>query len=147
MLFVVRRHQLQWNISLARDDRRKDKMKKAGPYMRLEAKDDYLKLDGLEVSAKFPATVYEAGVLFLKITIFRRLLRTLKGQPFITVQVADEELLLDRIRLPLDCNDMLLYTDPDQAPAQHPSTRFVELPRPRPKPEFRQLLLWNLAET
>ena len=82
MFFVVDKSMLQWNLSIVRDDRTKKTLGQAGPFMRLEANDDYLKLDGQEVSAKIPATVYEPGVLFLKITVFRRLLKTITGQPF-----------------------------------------------------------------
>ena len=146
MFFVVDRSKLQWNISLVRDDRTKKSQWRTGPFMRLEAKDDYLKLDGLLISAKIPATVYEPGVLFLKITIFRRLLKTIKGDPFQSIQVNEGGLLMDGIRLPLGFDDMLLYPDPDQAPLQHPSYKVVEpkpqpQPQPKPplKPEFRQL--------
>lgn len=149
MFFVVDRSMLQWNISLVRDDRTKKSLGRAGPFMRLEAKDNYLKLDGLEVSAQIPATVYEPGVLFLKVTIFRRLLKTIKGQPFQTIQVTADGLLMDGIRMPLEFNDMLLYSDPDLAPQHHPSSMF-ETPEPKSKPEskpeFSQLTLWNQLE-
>ena len=114
--------------------------------MRLEVRDDYLKLDGLEVSAKISATVYEPGVLFLKVTLFRRLLRSIKGQKFLTIQVTADELLMDNIRLPLDPNDMLVYVDPDQAPQQHPEMAFVE-PDPEPRPKDRQMMFWDEKET
>jgi hypothetical protein len=147
MLFVVEKAKLRFNISLARDDRTAKSQWSAGPYMRMEANDDYLKLDGLEVSAKFPATVYEPGVLFLKITLFRRLLAIFKDEPFLTIQVADDELLMGYIRMPLDSNEMLLYPDPSQAPQRHPSTLFPPPPAPEPepkkKPEYWQRMLWE----
>ena len=87
MLFVIDKPQFQHVIAIVRDDRRKEDQGLAGPFLRLEARDDYVKLDGLEVSAKIPATVYEPGVLFLKVTLFRRLLRTFKGEKFLTIQV------------------------------------------------------------
>src|SRR5262245_14542814 len=102
MLFVAERLKLQRNISIVRDDRSKKTLGSAGPFLRLEANDEYLKLDGLEVSAKFPAAVYEPGVLFLKITIFRRLLGTFTEERFLTIQVTADELLIDHIRMPLD---------------------------------------------
>lgn len=139
MFFVVEKARLQHNISIVRDDRTQKSLGSAGPYLRLEAKDDYLKLDGLEASARFPATVYEPGVLFLKITVFRRLLTTFKGERFLSIQVVGDELLLGQVRLPMNSNDMLLYANPDQAPAQHPSVRFEESkPKPIHQAEFRQ---------
>jgi len=134
MFFVIDKPRFQRVITIVRDDRTKTSQGLAGPFMRLEVKDDYLKLDGLEVSAKIPATVYEPGVLFLKATLFRRLLRSIKGQKFLTIQVMADGLLMDNIRLPFDPNDMLLYADPDQAPQQHPSMAFVE-PDPRTQTE------------
>jgi hypothetical protein len=142
MFFVVEKAKLQRNIAIVRDDRTKKSSGSAGPYMRLEANDDYLKLDGVEASAKFPATVYEPGVLFLKITIFRRLLNTIIDEQFLSVQVSGNELLLDRVRMPMESNDMLLYANPDQAPAQHPSIK-LEPPKMESKPEFRQPTLWD----
>ena len=93
LLFVIDKPQFQRVIAIVRDDRRKEDQGLAGPFLRLEARDDYVKLDGLEVSGKIPATVYEPGVLFLKATLFRRLLRTFKGEKFLTIQVAADELL------------------------------------------------------
>ena len=145
MLFVIDKPELQWVISFVRDDRTKASRGLAGPFMRLEAKDNYVKLDGLEASAKIPATVYEPGVLFLKVTLFRRLLRTLKGEKFLTIQVMADGLLIDRVRMPLESNEMLLYANPDQAPQVHPAFR-LSPPVSKSKPECRQLSLWDESE-
>jgi hypothetical protein len=120
MFFVIDKPKLQRIIAVVRDDRTPQTQGVAGPFMRMEARDDYLKLDGLEVSAKFPATVYEPGVLFLRITRFRRLLRTIAGQKTITIQVNRDGLLVDNVTMPLEAYDMLLYPNPDQAPPRHP---------------------------
>ena len=147
MLFVIDKPQLQRIIAIVRDDRRKEDQGLAGPFLRLEARDDYVKLDGLEVSGKIPATVYEPGVLFLKATLFRRLLRTFKGEKFLTIQVTGDELLMGYVRLPLESNEMLLYPNPDQAPEVHPSVALAKLAPVKPaqvrQPRFRQLTLWD----
>jgi hypothetical protein len=151
MLFVAEKRKLQAAISIVRDDRKKKTQCSSGPFMRLEANDGCLELSGQEVSAKIPATVYEPGVLFLKITVFRRLLRSITGEQFITIQITADELLLDKVRLPLHANEMLLYPTPKDAPLQHPSIRFEEKSAPpqkplrskKRKPHDDQLLLWE----
>ena len=147
MLFVIDKPGFQRVIAIVRDDRRKEDQGLAGPFLRLEARDDYVKLDGLEISGRIPATVYEPGVLFLKATLFRRLLQTFKGEKFLTIQVTGDELLMGYVRLPLEANEMLLYPYPGQAPPVHPA---VSLLRPIPvKPDevrqhrFRQLTFWS----
>lgn len=57
---------------------------------------------------------------------------------------------MDRIVLPLESNDMLLYPDPDQAPQEHPAVKLsppVSPPVEKPKPESRQKMLWDETET
>jgi hypothetical protein len=148
MFFVVDRRLLQRTLAIVRDDRSKNHQGTDGPFMRLEARDGYLKLDGLRISARISATVYEQGVLFLRVTIFRRLLGTLSGQPFLSIQVMSDGMLMDRIRLPLDANDMLLYPNPQQAPTRHPSESLrqeveEEAEDRKPQPECDQLRLWS----
>jgi hypothetical protein len=142
MLFVVNKQELQRAIRLVRDDRTKKSWGLAGPFMRLEAKNDHIKVEGVAAFVIIPATVYEPGVLFLKVTAFRRLLGTFKGEKFLAIQVMADGLLLDNVRLPLEENEMLLYAVPDQAPKLHPSLT-LSPPVSKPKPEYRQLLLWN----
>ena len=129
-------------ISIVRDDRKKKNQGLAGPFMRIEAGDDVVRLNGVSAEATVPATVYEPGVLFLKVTAFRRLLRSITGEKFVTVQVTDEALLLERIRLPLHANEMLLYCDPATAPLVHPEAQFCEA-EVEPVSGERQLLLWD----
>ena len=147
MLFVVDKPALQRIMAIVRDDRSKKSQGLAGPFLRLEVCDDFLKLDGLEVTAKIPATVYEPGVLFLKATMFRRILRSITDQKFLTLQVVADGLLMDYSRMPLEPNDMLLYVDPDRAPQRHPG---LSDPDTDPDPDLgsneRQLTLWNLSE-
>jgi len=142
MLFVIDKPQFQRVIAIVRDDRREEDQGPAGPFLRLEARDDYVKLDGWKNSGKIPATVYEAGVLFLKATLFRRLLRTFKGEKFLTIQVTGDELLMGYVRMPLESNEMLLYVNPDQAPEVHPVFALAK-PAPVRQPRPRQLTLWD----
>lgn len=149
MLFVVDKPEFQRTIAIVRDDRTKKTQGSSGPFMRMEVHDSYLKLDGLEASATIPATVYESGVLFLKVTVLRRLLQTITGEKFLTIQVTADELLLDRIRLPLESSDMLLYADPTTAPQKHPSVSFTESEHKiehHTEREDRQMLLWDEPE-
>jgi hypothetical protein len=146
MLFVIDKPELQRTISIVRDDRTKKSQGSSGPFMRMEAQESFLKLDGLEASATIPATVYEPGVLFLKVTVFRKLLKTIKGEKFLTIQVTDDELLLDRVRLPLESNDMLLYADPATAPQKHPSVALVEGNATDHAGKDRQMMLWDDTE-
>jgi len=146
MLFVIDKPEFQRIIAIVRDDRTKKSRGLAGPFLRLEAKEDYVKFDGLQVSAKIPATVYEPGVLFLNVTLFRKLLQTFKGEKFLTIQVTADELLIGYVRLPLESNEMLLYADPDQAPQVHPAVALSSSdsePEPKPKPQYPQWLRWN----
>ena len=143
VFFVVDKPRLQRIIAIVRDDRSKRSQWHRGPFLRLEAQDDYLKLDGIEASAKFPATVYESGVLFLKVTLFRKLLRSITGEKFLSIQVADDELLMEQIRMPLHENEMLLYAHPDQAPQHHPTYSKPDLP---PEPKDMQKRLWSRFE-
>lgn len=120
MFFIVDKPKLQRVIGIVRDDRTPPTQWAAGPFLRIEAREGALRLDGLEVSATIPATVYEPGVLFLKITHLRRILAMISGQKMISIQVNGEGLLLDNVTFPLESGDMLLYADPAQAPARHP---------------------------
>lgn len=149
MLFVVDKPEFQRTIAIVRDDRTKKTQGSSGPFMRMEVHDSCLKLDGLEASATIPATVYEPGVLFLKVTVLRRLLQTIKGEKFLTIQVTADELLLDRVRLPLESNDMLLYADTTTAPQKHPSVSLAESEQKtehHAEREDRQMLLWDETE-
>lgn len=144
MLFVINKSEFQHAISIVRDDRSKRAQGLAGSFMRLEAKGEQIGMEVSEASARIPATVYEEGVLFLKVTLLRRLLQRISGDKFLTIQVVADGLLLNNICLPLEANEMLLYADPNQAPKCHPSAA-PQLPPPPPappKPASRQGRLW-----
>jgi len=124
MFFVTDCARLERPINLARDDRRKADQTDRGPYFRIEASaGGRLRLTGRQVEAAIPATVYEPGVLFLRVTVFRLLLTTMRDEKTLAVQVNAEGLSVENVRLSLDAGDMLLYPDPAMAPAIHPAER------------------------
>ena len=121
MFFVVDKPRLQWIMAIVRDDRTPEAQAGGGPYLRMETFGDRLCVTGLTAEAEFPATVYEPGVLFLKVTTFRQALRMLKldvmGTRFITIQVGPDGLMFECMRLPYEVGDMLLY--PATSPARY----------------------------
>jgi hypothetical protein len=127
MLFVVNKSRLQRMIGITRDDRSANTQEADGPFLRIEANDGHLRLTGRVVDAEFPATVYEPGVLFLRVTKFRRMLRmmTVKGLGMreLTFQLNRDGLTFGDVHLPFEIGDMLLYPDPQTAPGQHPQDR------------------------
>ena len=121
MLFVVDKPKLQRMINMTRDDRGRGRQGDKAPYFRIEASDDgWVKLTGREMEADVSATVYEPGVLFLKVTTFRQLLKTFRGEKTMTFQVNQDGLMFGDVRMGLEAQDMLLYADPNQAPQEHP---------------------------
>ena len=120
MFFVIDRPRLLRFISITREDRRNVDQGRDGPYFRIEADGDHIKVSGLQVAATMPATVYEPGVLFLRVTKFRQLLATFKGEKFISIQCNAEELVFGNVHFPLESLDILHYLDPAQAPKRHP---------------------------
>lgn len=90
------------------------------PFLRLAAGDNQLTVSGDGVEATIPATVYEHGVLFLRPTMFRRMLKTFAGEKHFTIQVTNAELLMGNVRLPLDTGDIRLFANPADAPPHWP---------------------------
>ena len=129
MLFVVDKPRFQRMIAIVRDDRTRRAQGCHGPFLRLQAADNQLALRGRRAEAVFPATVYEPGVLFLRVTIFRRLLGALReqdqGTRHLTVQVMQDGMAFAGIRLGFDVGDMLLYPDVATAPDEHPVFQLV----------------------
>ena len=120
MFFVIDRPRLQRMIAITRDDRRKVDQGCGGSFFRIEANGGHVKVSGMQVAATLPATVYEPGVLFLRVTIFRRLLATFKGEKFLTFQCDANELVFGNVHFPLESLDILHYADPAKAPERHP---------------------------
>lgn len=128
MLFVVDKPKLKRMIAIARDDRSRSSKKKLDPFLRLEAAGGTLLISGDTVEIEIPATVYEPGVLFLRTTLFRRMLNALTIDEmktrFLTFQVHEDGLRFEDVRFGFDRLDMLLYPDPTTAPRHHPEVHF-----------------------
>lgn len=107
-------------IAIVREDRTASKQGRNAPFLRLKATESELTVSGDRVSATFPATVYEQGVLFLRISLFRRLVRTFRGEKFLAFQVTEEGLRFGNVLMPLEGSDMVLYPNPDTAPESWP---------------------------
>lgn len=120
MLFVVDKPRLQRIIAITRDDRRAKDQGKAGPFFRIEANGDCIKLTGRRVEGQFPATVYEPGVMFLRVTMFRRALQLVTDTPQVTIQVRGDGIDIENMHLSVESCDLLLYVDPLKAPMVHP---------------------------
>jgi hypothetical protein len=137
MFVVVDRARLEGMINLTRDDHRRAQQTDSGPYFRIEASaDGHVRLTGREAEATFPATVYEPGVLFLRITVFRNLLRTMGNTKMLALQVSADGLAIENVRLSLDAGDMLLYPEVATAPIRHPAERVESPPVPAPKKDL-----------
>ena len=121
MFFVVDKPRLQRLIAIVREDRTPSKQGYIAPFLRLKALENELTISSDKVSATFPATVYEPGVLFIKTTNFRRVLRAtkIKGD-FLTVQVTNKELVFADVCYPFESLNMVLYPNTENAPLTWP---------------------------
>jgi hypothetical protein len=143
MLFVVDKARLKRIIAIVREDRSPKKQTVGIPHLRIMACENELTLSSSEVSATFPATVYEPGVLFIPTTVFRRVLRVTKtDEDYLTFQVTDTELVFADVRFPFESNDMILYRNPKEAPECWPPP----LPETEVIPERNQQFLFDFDE-
>ena len=138
--FVVDKPRLQRIIAIVREDRKPSKHGCNAAFLRLKATENELTISGDKVSATFPATVYEQGVLFIRPTIFRRLVRTFRGEKFLAFQVTEEGLRFGDVLMPFDGSDMVLYPNPDTAPERWPPTP----PEAEQIPERKQPTLFDI---
>ena len=121
MLFVVDKARLKRIIAIVREDRPPKKQTVGISHLRIMACENEFTLSSSEVSATFPATVYEPGVLFIPTTDFRRILRATKtDEDYLTFQVTDEDLVFADVRFPFESNNMILYRNPNEAPESWP---------------------------
>ena len=142
MLFVVDKTRLKRIIAIVREDRTPKKQTADILHLRIMACDDELTISSSEVSATFPATVYEPGVLFIKTTYFRKLIRSLKGEKFLAFQVSDDGLRFANILMPFQGSDMVLYTNPAEAPESWPPPP----PETEQIPEIKEPTLFDMDE-
>lgn len=121
MLFVIDKIRFQKFISIIREDKKPSMQGKNTPYLRIRAEKDQVEITTGDASAMIETTVYEPGVLFIRTTLFRRVLRaTPTKEPFMTFQVDSEALVFADVRMPFETNDMVLYTNPAEAPMTYP---------------------------
>jgi hypothetical protein len=85
MLFVVDRPRLLRMIAIVRDDG-PSRRGQSAPLVRIAAKDDTATVSGEKASATFPSRSTSRR-LFLRPTLFRRLVRTFAGEKFFTFQM------------------------------------------------------------
>lgn len=132
MFVVIDKLRLSRLIAVTRDDRRPADQGSSGPFFRIEASGQELRLSGRQVEVTVPATVHEPGVLFMRVTLFRRHLKKIPEKGFIAIQADAQGLAFGDTHLPPDSLDMLLYTDPAIAPDRHPAERDDGPERSRP---------------
>lgn len=112
MFFVVDRPRLVRILRLVKSGRQSRqgswKLASTGPFLRIEARDNHLLINGPEMEAEFPATVYEPGVLFLRVKFFSFLLSDMPGVKQLAIQVNDKGMHVDNVRLSFAIGDMLL---------------------------------------
>jgi len=123
MFVVIDKARLAHLIEVTRDDRRRADQGPNGPFYRIEASDQSLRLAGRRVEVTVSATVHEPGVLFLRVALFQRWLRMVPDAGFISIQANFDGLMFGDTRILPDAVDMLIYIDPATAPARHPAER------------------------
>lgn len=119
MFFVVDKPRFQRMISIVRED--DNRQEGETPFLRIAAVENELTVSSSTGSATFPATVYEEGVLFIRTTTFRRVLRmTPVKEKFLAFQVTTEGLRFCDVLFRFDGSDMILFLKPSQAPMTWP---------------------------
>lgn len=132
MLFVVERSRLQQMVRLVREDKRPALQGADSPFLRMAAEGSEVSVAGDQMSASFPATVYEPGVVFLRTTLFRQLLDTFHEEAFLTMQVDTQGLRFGNIFLSFEAADMVLFPLVKQAPPHWPA-KLPEEEQPKEK--------------
>lgn len=121
MLFVIDKIRFQKFIAIVRQDRTPSMQGKDAPYLRIRAEKDEVEITSGDTSALIQTTVYEPGVLFIRTTLFRRVLKaTPTKESFMTFQVDADALVFADVRMPFETNDMVLYPNPAEAPMTYP---------------------------
>ncbi len=122
MLFVIDKIRFGKFISIIREDRKKSQQSHDSPYLRIRAEKDEVEASSSNSSVTIKTTVYEPGVLFIRTTLFRRVFRaTHIDEKFITFQVDKKALVFGDVTMPFETNDMVLYTNPSEAPKSYPT--------------------------
>ena len=132
MFFVVDKARMQRIISIVREDTKGDT-----PFLRIAAIGNEITVSSDMASATFPATVYEEGVLFIRTTKFRRVLRMTKiKEKFLAFQVTTEGLRFCDVLFRFNGEDLVLFLKPSEAPQTWPPpTPIIEKPQEKKKKE------------
>jgi len=135
MLFVIDKPRMQRVISIVREDRGRPNDPE---FMRIEASGGMLTIDGGGgVTGSIPATIYQEGVIFMRPTRFRRMLRhAAVGEKFVTFQWSEDGLRVGEITMPWAGAEMVLFPDVKTAPKTWPP-EFPErekIPPPKAEP-------------
>jgi hypothetical protein len=129
MFFVVDKPRLQRMIAIVREDKTARKRGPNSPFLRLAAVGNKLTVASSKASATFPATIHEEGVLFIRTTHFRRLLRlTQVKERFATFQVTADGLRFCDVFFPFAGEDLVLYLNPAEAPPVWPPPDAENIP-------------------
>ena len=132
MFFVVDKARMQRMISIVRED-----AKGESPFLRIAAIGNELTVSSSTASAAFPATVYEEGVLFIRTTKFRRILRMTKiKEKFLAFQVTTDGLRFCDVLFRFNGEDLVLFLKPSEAPQTWPPpSPIIEKPQEQKKKE------------
>lgn len=121
MLFVIDKTRFKKFVCIVREDKKRTVQGNNSPYLKIRAEKDEVEVSSSTASALIKTTVYEPGVLFIRTTLFRNALRAAPAnEPYITFQADKEALVFADVRVPFETNDMVLYTNPAEAPMSYP---------------------------
>ena len=81
-------------------------------------------------------------MLFIKTTYFRKLVRSLRGEKFLTFQVSDDGLHFGDVLMPFEGADRVLYPNPADAPESWPPPP----PEDEQIPERKEPTLFDMDE-
>ena len=130
-------------ISIVREDNTRQKQGCGSPFIRIQATWNELTVSSSDVSATFPSTIYEEGVLFIRTTRFRQLLRMTRiKEQFLAFQITAEGLRFGDVLMPFEGSDIVLYPNPADAPESWPPPP----PEAEQLPEKKQATLFEMEE-
>jgi hypothetical protein len=130
VFFVIDNLRLQQFIRLTRNDGKSRKRHEVPwRFFRIEANGNAVRLRSSSVESELPATVYEPGVLYIRVDLLARTLATMADEPTLAIQANREGLHIANVRFSLEFGEMLLYADPERAPLRHPEETRRRLPR------------------
>ena len=124
MHIVLNRRRLERVFTVVRN---RGAAAKAAPFLRLDAHQGELTISGLVVQAVIPAVVEEPGVLFIRATLLRSLLKAFAGEKSLVCRVTEKAFLLGNLRLPMNPKSLIYFPDRAKAPRILPGSEPVEV--------------------